>query len=165
MIASSLTIVFLLSLSILKFIESVTDEKDAVRVNVTQADNAKKYELMFTQKATNGNATIGIPFQNERLVGQALGTSTTIVTDPVFHNPSYGMTFKPVDRRTYLVRVRGINSHNLTSGLFCGNFFTHADLAGHRADQISTGNRNHCFSRFDCFYQTFFIYCCDLRIG
>ena len=30
--------------------------------------------------------------------------------DPVFHNPSYGMTFKPVDRRTYLVRVRGINS-------------------------------------------------------
>lgn len=101
MIASSLTIVFLLSLSILKFIESVTDEKDAVRVNVTQADNAKKYELMFTQKATNGNATIGIPFQNERLVGQALGTSTTIVTDPVFHNPSYGMTFKPVDGRTY----------------------------------------------------------------
>ncbi len=91
-------------------IESVTDEKDAVRVNVAQADNAKKYELMFTQKATNGNATIGIPFQNERLVGQALGTSTTIVTDPVFHNPSYGMTFKPVDGQTYLVRVRGINS-------------------------------------------------------
>ena len=57
------------------------------------------------------------------------------------------------------------HSHNLTSGLFCGNFFTHADLAGHRTDQISTGNRNHCFSRFDCFYQTFFIYCCDLRIG
>lgn len=94
----------------MKFIESVIDEKDAVRVNVTQADNAKKYELMFTQKATSGNATIGIPFQNERLVGQALGTSATIVTDPVFHNPSYGMTFKPVDGRTYLVRVRGINS-------------------------------------------------------
>ena len=91
----------------MKFIESVTDEKDAVRVNVTQADNAKQYELMFTQKATNGNATIGIPFQNERLVGQALGTSTTIVTDPFFHNPSYGMTFKPVDGR---IRVRGINS-------------------------------------------------------
>ena len=35
---------------------------------------------VFTQKATNGNATIGIPFQNERLVGQA-GASTTIVTD------------------------------------------------------------------------------------
>lgn len=48
MIASSLTIVFLLSLLVLKFIESVTDEKDAVRVNVTQADNAKQYELMFT---------------------------------------------------------------------------------------------------------------------
>ena len=133
-------------------LEQIADVKTAVSEAVTNAiihgyeDETKQVELTCDQNGQQLVVTVedhGVGIED---LEQAL--------QPFF-------TTKPELERSGM----GFSFMEAFMDLFCGNFFTHTDLAGHRTDQISTGNRNHCFSRFDCFYQTFFIYCCNLRIG